>query len=295
MGLLNTAKYIWNHPLTAGQRGRAFARYVRWQVGSRLSPGPVVVPFVNGARLLVRPGMTGATGNVYTGLHEFEDMAFVLHALRPEDTFVDVGANIGSYTILASRAVGARSIAFEPIASTFAVLLDNVRLNGVESRVQAHCVAVGEAAGHAHMTTTFDTGNRMVAEHSGAGTDEVPVVALDEVPLASEANLIKIDVEGFERAVLAGAGRTLASPSLLAVLMETNACAQAHGRGEAEAHEHLLELGFAPFSYAPFERRLRSLGRAHRLEGNTLYLRDPARVEACLRQSPSFEVLGQRL
>lgn len=295
MGLLNTAKYIWNHPLTAGQRGHAFARYLRWQVGSRLSPGPVAVPFVNGARLLVRPGMTGATGNVYAGLHEFEDMAFVLHALRPEDTFVDVGANVGSYTILASCAIGARSITFEPIASTFAVLLDNIRLNGVESRVQAHCVAVGEAAGRARMTTAFDTGNRMVAAHSEEETDEVPVVALDDIPLVCDANLIKIDVEGFERAVLAGAARTLASPSLLAVLMETNACAKAHGRGEAEAHEHLLGLGFSPFTYAPFERRLRTLGRAHKPDGNTLYLRDPARVEGRLRQSPPFEALGQRL
>jgi len=145
------------------------------------------------------------------------------------------------------------------------------------------------------MTTTFDTGNRMVAEQSGGRTDEVQVVALDEVPRVSDANLIKIDVEGFERAVLAGAGRTLTSPSLLAVLMETNACARAHGRGEEEAHEHLLGLGFAPFTYAPFERRLRSLGRAHSPEGNTLYLRDPVHVEARLRQSPSFEVLGQRV
>ena len=48
-------------------------------------------------------GMTGATGNVYCGLHEFEDMALVLHALRPRDLFVDVGANVGSYTVLGGQ------------------------------------------------------------------------------------------------------------------------------------------------------------------------------------------------
>lgn len=46
--------------------------------------------------------MTGATGNWYCGLQEYEDMSFVLHALRPGDLFVDVGANIGSYSILAA-------------------------------------------------------------------------------------------------------------------------------------------------------------------------------------------------
>jgi hypothetical protein len=42
------------------------------------------------------------SGNIYAGLHEFGDMAFVLHFLRAGDLFADVGANIGSYTVLAS-------------------------------------------------------------------------------------------------------------------------------------------------------------------------------------------------
>jgi len=45
----------------------------------------VVCPFANGSWLLVRPGLTGATGNLYVGLHEFADMAFVPHVLREED------------------------------------------------------------------------------------------------------------------------------------------------------------------------------------------------------------------
>lgn len=49
-----------------------------------------MVDFVNDAKLLVKPDMAGATGNVYTGLHEFEDMAFTLHCLREEDLFSKV-------------------------------------------------------------------------------------------------------------------------------------------------------------------------------------------------------------
>ncbi len=44
--------------------------------------------------MVVEPGTTGATGNVYCGLHEFEDMALLLHILRKVDRFVDIGANI---------------------------------------------------------------------------------------------------------------------------------------------------------------------------------------------------------
>ncbi len=73
-------------------------RYLKWQIGSRLLPGAVHVPFVNDTVLVVTPGMTGATLNIYTGLHEFEDCGFLLHLLRCSDLFVDIGANVGVYT-----------------------------------------------------------------------------------------------------------------------------------------------------------------------------------------------------
>ena len=62
---------------------------------------PVVVNYINDSRLLVQTGMTGATGNIYTGLHEFEDMGFALHFLQEGDYFIDLGVNVGSYTVLA--------------------------------------------------------------------------------------------------------------------------------------------------------------------------------------------------
>jgi FkbM family methyltransferase len=240
--------------------------------------------------------MTGATGNVYAGLHEFEDMAFVLHVLRPDELLLDVGANVGSYTVLASKVLGARCIAFEPVPATFAALQDNVHLNGVADRVDLRRVAVGRQSGVARMTTELDTGNR-IAELDGAGdaTIEVPMVALDDVEAAAPAGLVKIDVEGHEASVLAGARRLLSSPSLLGVIMETNRSALAYGRSETEAHSALLEAGLSPHGYAPFERRLIPLGRGYNLDANTLYLRDVARVEERVRGARSFRVLGQHV
>jgi hypothetical protein len=118
MRLLNNYRFLVTHPLTKDRKIRTLTRWLRWQIGSRVLGCSVAVPFVNNTRLLVKPGMTGATGNIYCGLHEFEDMAFVLHLLRPGDLFVDIGANIGSYTILAG-ATGANAISFEPVPSTF--------------------------------------------------------------------------------------------------------------------------------------------------------------------------------
>src|SRR5207248_910045 len=68
--------------------------------------------------------------------HEVAEMAFVLHVLRPSDKFIDVGANVGSYTVLAAGAVGSRVFAVEPIPTTFGFLRRNVALNGLGELVR---------------------------------------------------------------------------------------------------------------------------------------------------------------
>jgi hypothetical protein len=119
-------RLIFEHPLNRGRPISTAARVIAWQVRSRLRK-VVPVDFANGAQLLVTRRMYGATGNVYCGLHEFEEMAFLLHFLRPGDTFADVGANIGSFSVLAGS-VGARAVAFEP-GERFEDLQRNARHN----------------------------------------------------------------------------------------------------------------------------------------------------------------------
>ena len=151
--LWDTARLIWSHPLSSRNRAEALKRWLRWQVGSRILPGSAIVPFAGSAVLVVQPGLAGATGNIYLGLHEFEDMSFVLHCLREGDRFADIGANVGTYTVLASAVRGAETLAIEPVPETFAHLLDNLRVNGIESRVRALQVGIagrpGVLASHA--------------------------------------------------------------------------------------------------------------------------------------------------
>jgi hypothetical protein len=113
-----TLRHFLNHPLGRRNRLGTLMRILRWQIGSRALGTAVAVPFVDGTRLLIRAGMHGATGNVYVGLMEYEDMAFVLHLLRKDDAFLDVGANVGVYSILAAGR-GANVLAIEPVPATY--------------------------------------------------------------------------------------------------------------------------------------------------------------------------------
>jgi FkbM family methyltransferase len=283
------ARFVWSHPLNAGHRIAALGRVARWQLASRLLAGPIALPFVEGTSLFARRGMAGATGNWYCGLHEVREMAFVLHVLRKDDHFVDVGANVGSYTVLAGGAVGARVTAVEPVPETFQHLMRNVALNGLTARVRACPCGLSDAPGRLRFTEGLDTMNRVLAEGEELSAVEVPVRTLDEVVGADTPILIKIDVEGHERAVLRGGTRTLADPVLLAVVMETNASGARYGIDDAELFSLMRGHGFSPWGYDPFARRLVDVGEGG---GNTVFVRDRAAVEERVRSAREYRLVN---
>ena len=155
-------------------------RFAKWQIGSRLVPGAVVYDWINGSRFLVRTGETGLTGNIYTGLHEFSDMGFLLHFLRDEDLFIDVGANVSSYTILACSVAGARAYAFEPVPSTYNRLTENMRLNHLDNKVKYVNKGVGTQQGSIAFTSDRDTMNHALAHgEQSSNTINIDVISLD--------------------------------------------------------------------------------------------------------------------
>ena len=286
---INNLRFVLDHPLNRANRLAALKRYFGWQMGSRLVLGDVLVPFVNKTFLRARPGMTGATGNIYVGLHEFEDMAFLLHVLRKDDLFVDVGANIGSYTILAGGAVGAKCISVEPIKSTFCMFEENINVNRLSGHVRALNMGIGQEAGVLKFTAGLDTVNHVVSETElVANTVEVPICSLNDLLEGQEPILIKIDVEGFETNVIAGADKVLSRTSLLAVIMEINGSGDRYGFNEVELHKKMLSFGFRTYSYSPFERQLVSLDGVTSTSGNTIYVRNIDEVESRLKSAQQY-------
>ena len=101
--------------------------------------------------------------------------------------------------------------------------------------------------------------------------------------------LVKIDVEGFETEVLDGMSDSLKSKNLRAIVIELNGSGGRYGYDESKIHERLISLGFAPFSYQPFERNLIRLGN-HSNE-NTIYIRDLEFVIDRVKSSKKFKIL----
>jgi FkbM family methyltransferase len=290
--MLKLIRTVWTHPLNVrGGRMAALWRVLRWQIASRLMPGPIGLPFVDGTWLFARRGMTGATGNWYCGLLEASEMAFVLHLLRPGERFVDVGANVGSYTILAAGAAKAEVVAVEPIPSTFESLQRNVALNALDERgaVTCHRLGLSDTQGRLRFTSGFDTVNHVVSDGEEAPSIGVPVTRMDDLLDHQVPSLIKIDVEGHELAVLRGAHRALGDPRLLAVIMETNGSGERYGVPDEALHAEMRGHGFAPYGYDPIER---SLIAASRSNGNTVFVRDPVAVGERVKAAPTFQLVN---
>jgi FkbM family methyltransferase len=312
--IADVLRFILNHPLNRRNKLRALGRFIRWQVGSRLAPGPVIIPFVEQTRLVARPGLMGATGIYYTGLYEFEEMAFVLHTLRPQDRFIDIGAHIGAFSVLAAGAVGADCLAIEPVPASFAHLQENLNLNGLSGKVQALNLGIAAGAGRLRFTTGKGAANGVVPPGrevaSGASAVEIEVQPLDALTGRFAPHMIKIDVEGYEHAVIAGAEKTLANERLFAILIELRGHGARYGFDEEAVHQRLLADGFQPYTYTPSiartgqgegergesqaeKRILTPLAGINRETGTTIYIRNLALVQQRIATAPNFFVHGQ--
>lgn len=284
--LLDLRKHLSLHPLTRNSVSRSLLRFVRYQLAWRAAGAPTVVNWVGGTRLIVGAGMRGVTGEVYLGVNEFEDVLLVAHLLRPGDLFVDVGANVGSYTLVATKVGGAKAITIEPIPATVEQLIDHLALNRVGDLVEIVSCGISAKPGELWFTSGEDALNR-VTTTPDARSMRVPVRTLDDVLAGQSPLCLKVDVEEHESAVIAGAQQVFANPALKVVLIETGV----PNRNEAFL-KSFTDHGFVPHRYDPVSRELTLTGT---IAGhNTLFVRDPEFVQARLREAAPVKV-GERM
>lgn len=169
----------------------------------------------SGLRLIINPRTYAAKILYYRGAYEDASLQVVSRLLRPGMTFVDVGANIGLYTVLAAKAVGrtGRVIAVEPQPRLCELCLENCNINGVCSMVSIVAAACGAREGFAELYQVSRTNDGQATlrllegERCFGDTIRVPVRTLGDLlaeHTVSSCDGMKIDVEGAEIDVLQG-------------------------------------------------------------------------------------------
>ena len=193
--------------------------------------------------------------------------------LRPGDVAIDVGGHIGVMTCYLGALVGldGRVEAFEPVPENRTRLLHHVLLNGLLSCVQVHANAVGRTASRVlfHCNADNDGGGALwdvrthpVNEKSRAAGDRaMPVYldTLDDVIFSTGVRLVKIDTEGAELEVLAGAERTITRDQPYVIAEINRHGLQQMGATERELRGFLTDRGYRCFllwDQAPYLREL---------------------------------------
>ena len=161
----------------------------------------------------------------------------------------DIGANIGNHSVYFGRILGAaRVMAFEPQAYVHATLTRNIALNGLADRASAFNCMLGESAGNGRVAR-FSTRNLGATSFVADDSGDVPMCALDDVlpPEALDSlDLIKIDVEGMQDAVLRGAAGILHArkPALWVEILERDQTGQ-------DTIDYLAGFGYRPELLGP--------------------------------------------
>ena len=273
MGLLRIIKFLIFHPMNRGRRFSAVLKFVKFQISARLLGVKFLVDWVDRTKFLVSQGETGLTGNLYCGLMECEDMGFLLHYLRRGDTFYDIGANVGAYTLLASGVIGAKSVSFEPLPSTFDRLVDQIKINRIDHLVDLRNNGVGDKSCILEFTKNLNCENRVNTDPENKDVAQVDMIGLDDFFSPNKNSFVKIDVEGYEKFVLSGGKNFFSNNNVSALIIEINGSGASFGVDDNDLHKMILLLGFHPISYDPFNRKISPLETFDKF-GNTIYVRD---------------------
>jgi FkbM family methyltransferase len=261
---------MYEHPGVRQMPLRFLARLLVWRVHVFLGfAAEVHLP--GGVTLWCPPEARGQSMMIYTLREKYDpELSRMADWVHEGDVVVDVGAHYGSYATALARLVGSsgRVIAVEPSHHAVETLIRNITLNSLDN-VEVLEVAAGDVTQMSDLYVHADPSRSSLIPQAARSIESVPTVRLDDVLRGRIVRFIKIDVEGFEAAVLAGAEEVIAQSSPVILFEYSPELASAAGRRSSEVFELLGQRGYSFLQVTGRSRRRQEVVRAVR-PGNVL-------------------------
>lgn len=205
-------RYIWFHPNNRKKQFLSLSKFFGWQLYKRITHHHLDIQLLQNLKLRCYPDSQSASAAIYCGLYDYDEMNFVLRYLREEDSFLDIGANIGIYTLLAASKIKSGCIySFEALPTNYLRLEENINLNNL-TQVKPLSIAIADSVGSVTISNNTKSDSKAFittnTTDTAAESLQIPSSTLDNLLHTGNLNhltLAKMDIEGAEILALKGA------------------------------------------------------------------------------------------
>jgi FkbM family methyltransferase len=251
-----------NHPFNRRSKWITIFRIIYWKINQMFFHLPAVITLDQGIKCICYPDSSYGGMVVYNRWAEYEVMKNIIRYLKPNSTYIDVGANIGDTTVIAALYTKNKIYAFEPSPVAYPRLLENVRLNNLGSQIVSEQLVVSDHDGRVKFS---DMRTSETSHISSVRNPSEPSLTLKSITLDSYAqlhqisniDLIKIDVEGAEMLVLQGASTLLVKHQIKHILVELNTQSTQYGYVNSDVVRLLKKYGYkVPKSTLDIDRKI---------------------------------------
>lgn len=256
---MNSLRVLFKAPYNKKFPVFALVRFVYWKLIRVFKLKDVKYTIWDTRKILLNYNSFQCMWIMYNYYVDWEEFNLMRRYIQPGDEVFDIGANMGIYTIWMSGFISKGTIhSFEPDPGNFERLQKNIAVNNLQTRVIANKKAAGDVDGELAFTKGLDGENHIV-DHDFKNSVTILSQKIDSYVLQHHIRAIsymKIDVEGFEYAVLKGADMVLANKKIDIIQLEINKTISNSGRNVDDVLELLNHYQYLLCSYDVSANRL---------------------------------------
>ena len=239
---------VYSHPNNQGKIFLTTLRLIWWIINRHFLKLNVIVEMLPGAKLICDPKSSYGSLVFYNSLPEYAEQMFMYQYVQANDKVVDVGAHIGSETVLlGSKLTGGRVYSFEPTPSVKPLLVANIGINNSQDRVVVEDMAVSDPVGSTKFYLSTESEVNSLHNHEGSNAISIKTTTLDSYAKKfkiDHIHLLKIDVEGHELAVISGSKQLLTNHKIDVIVFEVNDQGGSCYQDNLKARELLIGYGY---------------------------------------------------
>lgn len=278
-----TLTYIWNHPANQRRQVQAISRFLGWQIRKRITRRSLDINWSGNMKLRCYPDSRSASASLYCGLYDYDEMFFLQRFLQNGDSFLDVGANVGIYTLLAAQQSPAGQIySIEALPKNVVRLNENLSLNQFNN-ITVYELAVSSYQGHIPLDLADGDSTPSISvitaktEQSDRHSLQVSTDTLNNLMVGSieRLTLAKMDIEGAELLALKGATLLLQQHRPMVWILEINSQIQNFDYTAEDLVDFLDSHDYGLYKYSADNNQVYPISLGDKTGNNVLAIARP--------------------